>query len=179
MDESHAVDSVGAEVSLDGLLGLYHDQVGEVYAFVLRRCGADVGLAEDITQDTFLAAARQFRTTGAVPPRAWLYQTARNRLIDHWRREARKERKLRLVGSRDRDLSIGDPAEAVVSGDQVLESLARLPAAQQAALVLRYLDGCSTREVAEMLGRSLKATESVLARARRNLEANYQEQGCD
>jgi RNA polymerase sigma-70 factor, ECF subfamily len=176
MDESHSLRGIDAEASLDGLTALYNEQVVDVYGFVFRRCGGDVGLAEDITQEVFVGAARHFRAAGQVPLPAWLFQVARSRLIDHWRAEARKERKLRLLSGGRSDSLTGDPAEAVVSGRRVLAALGELPTTQAAALVLRYVEGSSTKEVAGTLKRSVKATESLLARARRNLESTYREQ---
>lgn len=98
------------------------------------------------------------------------------RLVDHWRAEARKERKLRLASGGRPNQEAADVADAVVSGDRVMAALAELPASQQAAFVLHHLDGCSSREVAELMGRSVKATESLLARARQNLASTYRGQ---
>lgn len=172
------VRPVDAEASDDGLLALYDAQVADVYAFVLRRCG-DVELAEDMTQEAFVAAAGRFRDTAKVPSSAWLYQVARSRLIDHWRREARKFRKFRLVSTGDIDRTAADPADGVVSGRRVMAALDNLPAHQRTVLVLRYLDDYPVGQVAETLGRSVSATESLLARARRNLEVNYGERDGD
>ena len=176
MDESHSLRGIDAEASLAGLTALYNDQVVQVYGFVFRRCGGDVGLAEDITQETFVAAARHFRQEIDVPSPSWLYQVARSRLIDHWRAEARKERKMRLVSGGQSNEPSSDPAEGIVSGGRVMAALGELPTNQRAALVLRYLDGYSTKDVARMLKRSVKATESLLARARQNLESTYRGQ---
>ena len=180
MGESEPSSEVYVEDSLEGLIVLYDLEVGNVYNFVLRRCGADIALAEDITQETFLTAARHFRLTADVPNSAWLYQVARRRLVDHWRSEARRDRKFRLIsgGRPDANTSF-DPAAEIVSDYQIQQALSDLPAFQQAAFVLRYLDGYSTADVAETIGRSLKATESLLARARQNLASTYPEQGHD
>jgi RNA polymerase sigma-70 factor (ECF subfamily) len=177
MSESGLSPEGATKGTLDDLVALYDSQIGDVYNFVLRRCGANVGLAEDIAQETFLAAARHFRRSANVANPAWLYQVARRRLVDRWKAEARKERKLRLASGGRPDVETADVADAVVSGDRVMAALAELPASQQAAFVLHHLDGCSTREVAEMMRRSVKATESLLARARQNLAATYREQG--
>ena len=96
MGESRAVAPADAAASVDDLLSLYDEQIDGLYAFVFRRCG-DVELAEDLAQEAFLAAARRFRETAVVPSAGWLYRVARSRLIDHWRREARGSRKLRLL----------------------------------------------------------------------------------
>lgn len=161
MDETHSLRSHDAEASLAGLTALYSHQVVDVYRFVYRRCGGDVVLAEDITQDVFVAAARHFRNNGDVPTPAWLYQVARSRLVDHWRAKARKERKMRLVTGGRSDEPSEDPAEAIVSGSRVVAALGELPATQHAALVLRYVEGYSTKDVATTLHRSLKAHRIV------------------
>jgi RNA polymerase sigma-70 factor (ECF subfamily) len=55
-------------------------------------------------------------------------------------------------------------------------ALARVPAAQRAALVLRHVDGFSVPEVADLLGRSVEAVESLLARGRVSLRRAYLEE---
>lgn len=52
--------------------------------------------------------------------------------------------------------------------------LARLCAQHRAALTLRYLDGLPVAEVAEHLGRTVHATESLLVRARNAFRRVYQ-----
>jgi RNA polymerase sigma-70 factor (ECF subfamily) len=179
MGESRSIPEVAVRGTLDDLMGLYKGQVGNIYNFVLRRCVADMVLAEDLTQETFLAAARHFRSTAEIPREGWLYEVARRRLVDHWRSETREERKLRLFSGGRVDHQDPDPAEAVVSGHRVAAALGALPASQQAAFALHHLDGYSTREVAKVIGRSVKATESLLARAKLNLASNYREQDYD
>jgi RNA polymerase sigma-70 factor (ECF subfamily) len=56
----------------------------------------------------------------------------------------------------------------------VLSALTSLRGEQQLALTLRHLDGLSVREIGELLGRSAKATESLLARARDAFRKAYQ-----
>jgi RNA polymerase sigma-70 factor (ECF subfamily) len=56
-------------------------------------------------------------------------------------------------------------------------ALARLPGPQRAALTLRYLDGLPVAEVAACLGRSVRATETLLVRARAALRHVYREEG--
>ena len=63
--------------------------------------------------------------------------------------------------------------------DQVLASLAALPALQRAAVGLRYLDDLAVPEVARLLDRSVHATESLLARGREGLRRHYLEHADD
>ena len=149
----------------------YDDALPRVYGYLLHRCGGLVPVAEDLTQETFMAAVRELRrgrrVDAAIP---WVYGIARHKLIDHYRRQERRER---LAG--------GEPVEQCVDAsengarDDLLEALESLPAAQRAALVLRHADGCSVPEVAEALGRSIEAVESLLARARVGFRRAYGE----
>ena len=123
-----------------------------------------------------MAAASRCRDTSEMPSRAWLFQVARSRLIDHWRREARGSRKLRLVFSQSGKGEQADPADEVTSAETVMAALDQLPPDQRAALVLRYLDGYSVSRVADALERSVRAAESLLVRARRSLELELKEQ---
>ena len=147
----------------EGLVALYDRVLPEVYGYLIRRCGSPT-VAEDLTAETFMAAAAAVRR---VPPTRveapWLMTVARNKLVDHWRREARRDRALRLVAlpaGHDED-ELGELSEG-----PALEVLRTLAAPQRAALMLRHLDGLSVPEVAELLGRSVQATDALLSRGR-------------
>ena len=165
--------SIGEGADVHDLLVLVDAELANVFAFVLRRCG-DRALAEDLTSDVILRAVRETKRTGSVVTPAWLTTVARNRLVDHWRSAAREERRLRLAWS-DRDpdewVDDGTPLEPEV----VREVMRGLRPDHQAVLSLRYLDDLSVPEVADALGRSVHATESLLARARRAFRTSYSE----
>src|SRR5919198_1762712 len=152
----------------------YETALPRVYGFVHTRTGGDSTLAEDITAQAFLEAVRA-RTSfrGRSDPITWICSIARNRLIDHYRSEARDNaRHLRLIVT---DLAIADDAswDQLDDRDAVLSSLAALPPIERVALVLRYLDGYSVRETARLIGRSEPATESLLVRARGRVRAAF------
>ena len=72
--------------------------------------------------------------------------------------------------------------DAVISVDtfrsDVAEAvLARLPEQHRTVLALRYMDDCSVPECAELIGRSVHATEALLVRARRAFKRQYPEGG--
>jgi RNA polymerase sigma-70 factor (ECF subfamily) len=152
--------------------GLYDRALPSIYGYFLRR--ADSALAEDLTQEVLLQAARTFRSgDGAKVTMPWLMTVARSRLVDHHRAEARRNRKLVLAWSTQRSETTSAEAD-FDAGHLTAETeraLASLPAAQRAALVLRHLDDLSVAEVAEALGRSVRATESLLARARQSFRS--------
>lgn len=143
-------------------LELYERAFAEVYSYVASRLG-DRGAAEDVTQEVFVAGARQVARGGDVDV-AWLKTVARNKLIDHWRARAREDRKLALAYSAEPapDGATTWPTDA----ERVTQILSDLNPTYRAALVLRHLDGLSVPDVAELLERSVEATEQVLTRAR-------------
>ena len=155
-----------------GLLELYDDALPHVYGYLLARCG-DVGLAEDLTAESFLAAVHSVRKPGAPEPSVpWLIGVARHKLADHWRRVAREQRGLRLL---DREPAlVDDPWETTVDRIQAREVLGRLGAHHRAALTLRYLDGLPVPEVARHLDRTVHATEALLVRARAAFRRIYE-----
>ena len=131
------------------------------------------GLAEDLTQETFLAAVSELRRGRRVEhPLAWVGGIARHKLIDHYRRRERAER-LFSAGDVEPLEAPAEGAEAV--RERTIAALARVPAAQRAALVLRHLDGFTVPEVAGALGRSIEAVESLLVRGRASFKRAYLE----
>jgi RNA polymerase sigma-70 factor (ECF subfamily) len=145
-----------------------------VFPYLFRRCGHDRALAEDLTQEVFVAAVsalqRDVIDTVTV---GWMMTTARSRLIDHYRRLARMERPLHLVASRP----VEEPDFEVIGADNVESLLSALPPAQRLVVVLHHLDGLSVPEVARLTGSSVRAIESSLARARRTLRRTVEEVG--
>jgi RNA polymerase sigma-70 factor (ECF subfamily) len=155
------------------LLATYDKGVAVVYAYLRRRVGSQ-DLAEELTAETFLAAAA---TVTRDPPSGpdsvtvgWLVGIARHKLVDHWRRAAREERTLTVLGT---DEEIAEPWEAVLDRFRAERVLAELPTQHRAVLTLRYLDDLAVRDVAELLGRTEHATEALLVRARRRFREAY------
>lgn len=153
----------------------YRRTLPQVYAYLLHRCGGIASVAEDLTQETFLALVSDIKRGKRVDDSpAWVIGIARHKLLDHFRREAREERKLALAWEAD---PVDDAALLIEepSRSRALAALASLAPSQRAAVALRYLDGLSVPEVAEALGRSVHAAESLLARGRDAFKRAYLE----
>ncbi|WP_106185529.1 RNA polymerase sigma factor [Umezawaea tangerina] len=150
------------------LLEVYDAALPQVYGYLLARCG-DRAHAEELTSETFLAAVQGCRDGGPVSP-AWLIGIARHKLVDHWRRKERETRGLRLAYQEER---VDDPWDEEVDALHAREVLAALTPDHRCALTLRYLDGLPVPEVARHLGRTVHATESLLARARAAFRRAY------
>jgi RNA polymerase sigma-70 factor, ECF subfamily len=147
------------------LLELYDRALPEVYGYLLPRCGSQA-TAEDVTSETFLAAVDAV-ARGTVPHLSvpWLIGVARHKLVDHWRRTAREDRRVLRVASQP-DGAVEDPWDVEIDAAVARDVLATLGAHHRAALTLRYLDGLSVPEVARHLDRTVHATEALLMRAK-------------
>jgi len=143
----------------------YDAMLPRVYAYLYQRCGRDRELAEELTQQTFVDAIRTHTRTIPDDELRWMIGIARHRLADHFRALDRRERgyrRLLSISPRPAVTWLGDREQ----DDALADALRRLPAAQRAAIVLRYLDDLSVREVARLLERSEGAVESLLSRGR-------------
>ena len=158
------------------LLAMYDRALPQVYGYLRVRVGSDA-IAEDITAETFLAAVQAIERN-AVPDLtvAWLIGVARHKLVDHWRRQAREARNLRLVPGEEAEPDGVDERFERARTHEVLEELGPH---HRAALTLRYLDGLSVPEVANHLDRTVHATEALLVRARNAFRAAYARGECD
>jgi RNA polymerase sigma-70 factor (ECF subfamily) len=155
------------------LLDLYDRALPAVYGYLAPRCG-DPALAEDLAAETFLAACEAVERAQVVEvTTAWLIGIARHKVVDHWRREARDERRLQAVA--DLAEPVDDPWEERLDAATIHGVLASLSAVNRAALTLRYLDALPVPEVARLLGRTVAATDQLLARARTSFRLHYGE----
>ena len=159
----------------DAFRAFYKEALPRIYGYFLHRCGGSVSVAEDLTQETFLAAVRDLKKGSRVEaPMPWLYGIARHKLLDHYRRQEREERKLAAVqGATEADDALLEPGDE--DHDRAAAALAAVAASQRAALVLCYVDGLSVAEAAHALDKSVEAVESLLARGRQSFRRAYLE----
>ncbi len=124
----------------------------------LTRIVRDVGLSEDLAQDALVAALEQWPESG-IPdnPGAWLMATAKHRAIDHFRRNARLERKHEELGREfeKKEMTVPDFDAALDDdfGDDLLRLIfischPVLSTKARVALTLRLLGGLTTDEIA-------------------------------
>jgi RNA polymerase sigma-70 factor (ECF subfamily) len=158
------------------LLALYDDAVGEVYGYLLARC-RNRTVAEDVTSEVFMGAVDSV-TRGRVDEvtTAWLIGIARHKLVDHWRRVERDQRRLTAVAEEPPTTGADDdPWDARLDVLAARDALEQLGAHHRSALTLRYLDGLSVPECAAVLDRTVHATEALLIRAKRAFREIYEE----
>ena len=151
---------------------LYDHYQGSVYRFLYYRTRSQM-LAEDLTSETFLRALRNmggFRWQGKDFG-AWLMTIARNLCTDHFKAgRTRLELTTEDMGAHD-DATEG-PENAVLAGldnEVLLLGLRRLSDEQRDCLIMRFQQGLSIAETAEILGRSEGAVKQLQLRGVRNL----------
>ena len=147
-----------------------------IYGYFYPRVGGNRALAEDLTLETMLAAVRSTNTPTDIDQlMPWLFSISRNKLIDHYRKMDRERRSLgQRIDNEDLGTQPGLPdldLESLPIRDEVIATLSELNPKYQAAIVLRYFDGCDVATVAQAMFLSESATQSMLARARNAFRA--------
>jgi RNA polymerase sigma-70 factor (ECF subfamily) len=164
-------NSASARPGAAELLGAYDDALAYVYGYLISRCG-QTALAEDLTSETFLAAADAVRGNSAPPlSRAWFIGIARHKLADHWRYEARERARVQAIAPLASNVE--DPWDAWLERELAWQTLGELAPQHRAALTLRYVDDLPVPACAEALGRTLAATEALLTRAKAEFRRTY------
>lgn len=155
------------------LTSIYRETVAPLYGYISRRCGGERHAAEDVTQETWLRAVREWRRTG-VPdtPLAWLTTVARNLLLNQHRRptalsidDVPPASVLDALDALDRDAA-GDSVEIA---ELVTHALTRIPAEEARLLEAFHFERCRVAGLAERYGISERAVEGRLRRARERL----------
>lgn len=168
-----AYASEGSETAFRALTSRH---VNLVYATALRQVG-DAGMAEEITQNVFVALARKApRLAGIETLAGWLHRTtileAKTRIRTELRRRRREEVVLELSSLQNEGAS---PLEDLVP--MLDEGLLNLREPDRLALVLRFLEDRSLREVGAMLGVDEDAARKRVARALDRLTAFFRGRG--
>jgi RNA polymerase sigma-70 factor (ECF subfamily) len=149
---------------------VYRQTIDQLYRYVSRNCAGDRTLAEDVTQETWLRAVRDWRKKGPPDqPIAWLITVARNLLVSYYRRK--RPAALQSVSPSDvlAALENGRAAESSEITAVVCHALARIPNAQAQILEAFHFEDRRMSQIAETLGLSERAVEGRLRRARQSL----------
>lgn len=178
-EEVALVRSMG-ERNSDAAQEIYRRYSEPLHRFIYRRIGERSEDAEELTLDTFLSAIDLSRTYGGQSSVfVWLCGIAKLRLIDFHRRStsakciSREDQtsldeldEERIIGSDGGSRSVEEVLDRLLASEVVDAALSRLNADEREALLLRYVEGFSVREIAGLMKRTEKAVESLLMRAK-------------
>jgi RNA polymerase sigma-70 factor (ECF subfamily) len=158
-----------SQVRADQLDASWVETLDRLQAFVAARV-ADPDLAADITQDVVVRSIASGALERVDNPAAWLYRSARNAVIDHYRTR-------RVHDPFDGDAAWPDPGPLDNEPNDATRELARclqpmlheLPPAARDALTRVDVDGQTHQQAAAQLGLSVSGMKSRVQRARRQL----------
>lgn len=150
---------------------LYERHISTLWRYVAARMGSgNIHAAEDIVSEVMLTLARKppdiDKSEGTLA--SWLLGVARNKVADHFRQK-QSRKNLAVYWSEHHS-----HLDSVEQHDSSVEfALNQLSNDATLVLLWKYADGMSVREIATRLGKTEKAVESMLFRARNSFKAAY------
>ncbi|WVH79308.1 sigma-70 family RNA polymerase sigma factor [Lentzea sp. DG1S-22] len=157
-----------------GAFGVLYDKyVDMVFRYVLFRVGGDRAFAEDVTSETFL---RALRSIGSVSYQgrdvgAWFVTIARNIVFDHVK-SSRYRLEVTTAELQDNREETSGPEQEVMTeatNAELLRCVSQLGDDQRECIVLRFIEGKSVSEVAQLMDRNEGAVKALQHRAVRRL----------
>ncbi len=150
---------------------LYKRHAQAIYRYVYYRVG-DVEVAEDLVSEVFLKALEGIEsfTYKGAPFASWLYRIARARVIDYFRRQAKRDHLSLDVTSVSGKVAPHTEVEAQLQREQLRLAIARLTEDQQQVIILKFIEGLSNAAVAQILDKTEGAVKSLQHRALASLQ---------
>jgi len=153
---------------------LYNTYADRIYSLVFNQAGRNREVAQDIVQETFVAALKSAaRFRGHSKIYTWLCSIANNKVSDFYRHQKRQAKyqttkalELDQLGSEALAANFVEPGERQEVTRQVLFSL---PLHYRQVLILKYVEEMPVLEISQIMGRSPKSIEGLLTRARNEL----------
>jgi len=172
----------GDNAAMEEFHNIYRNRL---YYLVLRHVDQNQAVAEDLVQEVFLAALSSLdKFRGDSQLYTWLRSIALHKINDFYRRQAREPESkisspdfyaMKLEQTVDNEPAVHSAMESEEIRHSVHQALEGLPQDYQKVLVLKYLDEMPVLEISQVMGRSPKSVEGLLARARRAMRAELEE----
>jgi RNA polymerase sigma-70 factor, ECF subfamily len=155
---------------------LYKQLSSPILKFILKRNGGDLEAAQQVVQDTFVAALTSFHTFHKKSTYfTWLCKIALNKMADYYRDQVHRKSKVFVSAARQLELLISPelaPEEKIAIRELQLalsRCLNLLPPEYRRLLQLKYYEELSSREISLQLHISPRKLEGRLYRARKSL----------
>lgn len=156
---------------------LYDKNVDAIYRFVYFKVNSEE-MAQDLTSEAFMKAWQVFQREGSniENPRAFVYRTARNLVIDYYRRKARTET-VSIDNFSLPEQGQGLEEKILINSDfeQVKKALSSLREDYQSVITMHYVEGMSQKEISKTMKRSQGAIRVLLHRALASLKQEIKE----
>jgi len=152
------------------LCNAYFDRI---YRLVFNQVDGDRDVAQDIAQETFLAAfksAHRFRGQSKVY--TWLYSIANRKVADFYRRRKREgKHRADPLENQVSEAETDGTVESEETSKSIQQALSCLPLHYKQVLLLKYVEEMPVAEICQVMDRSSKSVEGLLTRARRELRS--------
>ena len=183
LDTATVSDQALVDAFRGGDVGAFEELYRRHHPLLLRRltrlCG-NAAVAEELAQETFLRAAQRIGSTGELHFRAWILRIGTNIGIDHLRALKRTPAQslddMVYVTPAAGTVTVVDTEASVEMRENarfVASVLDRLNPRHRAVLVMREIEGLDYRSIAERMGVSASAIETLLFRARGRFREEY------
>jgi RNA polymerase sigma-70 factor, ECF subfamily len=155
---------------------VFREESGKARATLIRSLG-DIDLAEEAVQDAFLIAIQQWPQKGVPPsPAGWIITTARNRAIDTYRRDSKRQEKYAQAAALYATEDEGEPEIETLPDDQLRLIFTcchpSLSSEAQMALTLRLIGGLETPEIARAFLLPDATLAQRIVRAKKKIKVN-------
>lgn len=142
-----------------------------IYGYVRHRLAPRADLVDDVVQDVFVAALASLSSfLGNAPLRSWLLGIARHKVEAYYRQRLREPEPLAESDDAEEPTAGGMSIDELIDRERLEAKthrvLRQLPESYSLALLWRYWESRSVRDMAEATGKTEKAIERLLARAR-------------
>ncbi len=187
-DDATALSNLSEKMLLEGAASFDERALGElydryearIYSYIYRRTGNE-SLAEDLTAQVFLKMLEAIRSDKGWHSSfsGWLYRIAHNAVIDYYRQRDRQQQ-VSLEDTLTTTASDHNPvvmAEASLDAQRLRTAIDRLTEEQSEVITLRFLEGYSISEVAEMLDKTEGSIKALQYRAVTTLRQLLQHEG--
>jgi len=165
----------------EALETFYQRYFTRLYRFVYYQVGGSHEDAQDVLQDVLIAALKSLSSfRGDSSLYSWLCGVAWNKAADFRRREYRmaqlEQRSIKDLRETKELESCPTPDNALLrqeNKERVQQTLSALPEHYRQVLVLKYAEGLPVEDIAHIMQRTFKSTESLLTRARSAFREGY------
>ena len=172
MDDAASLLRAMARRERPAWAAMYERHVRDVFGVVYHLVGGDRGAAQEITQEVWVIAIERFDRFDSRRGefRDWLVGIARHLAFRHYRRaSSRRLSPDESFEGPSRALPAHEHLEGVERAGVVRAALLCLHADRRRVIRLKYVEELSVSEIADRIGRSGKAVETLLSKARKQL----------
>lgn len=155
---------------------IYEEHFDYIYAFIFSRLAGNTEVVEDIVQETFFAAMKSLDNfKNKSSHKTWLCGIAKNKILNYYQRELAKNDFIYL-DEIEHNMQVYSVEDYILNSEKrkvVFEALNTLNPNYKYALILKYIDGYSIKEISIIFERTPKAIDGILQRARAEFIKEY------